>query len=128
MNGYFKIRLLETCSICCLLGLFPTLATNKVASVRAISFLTFLESPSKSCASIQIWVSARQASGMTIRSEDELVVDLNEPESLLLPALQRDGPVPGGGSEPGETEGDGEGLPVVPGELMVPSELDVVFY
>lgn len=65
---------------------------------------------------------------MTIRSEDELVVDLNEPESLLLPALQRDGPVPGGGSEPGETEGDGEGLLAVPGELMVPSELDVVFY
>ena len=64
---------------------------------------------------------------MTIRSEEELVVDLNEPESLLLPALERNGPEPGGGPElgdgpePGETEGHGEGLPEVPGEPMVSS-------
>ena len=127
MNGYFKIRLLETCSICCVLGLFPTLATNRVVSVRAISFLTFLESPSKSLASIQICVSARQVSGMLIRSEEVLVVNFNEPESLLLPALRESC----GGkdrAEPGETVREGEGLVAVPGELMVPSEFDVDSY
>ena len=121
------MRLLETCSICCILGLFPTLATNRVVSVRAISFLTFLESPSKSLASIQICVSARQVSGIIIRSEEALVVDINEPESLLLPALrqscgERDG------AEPGETVGDGEVLVAVPGVLTVPSEFDVESY
>lgn len=68
-------------------------------------------------------MSVRQVSGMIMRPEEELVVDLSEPESLLLPALrescgERDG------AQPGETVGDGEGLLVVLGELMVSSEVD----
>ena len=72
-------------------------------------------------------MSAHQVSGMVTKSEEELVVDLNEPESLLLPALRESC---GGrnGTEPGERAGDGEGLLVVVGELMVPSELDVELY
>ena len=115
--------LLETCSIC-ILGLFPTLATNRVVSVRAISFLTFLESPSKSLASIQICVSAHQVSGMVIRSEEVLVVELNEPESLLLPALRESC----GETDGAETVGDDEGLVALLGKLVVPSEFDVESY
>ena len=123
MKGYFRIRLLETCSICCVLGLFPTLAANRVASVRAISFLTFLESPAKSLASMHVCVSARQVSGMIISSEEVLGIPLNEPEPLAL--TESCGEIDG--AEPGETVtvGDGERLL---GELIVTSEFDVESY
>jgi hypothetical protein len=71
---------------------------------------------------------------MIIRSEEVLVVHLNEPESLALIESwgEIDGAEPGeiDGAEPGETAaaGDGEILVAVVGELTVTSEFDVQSY
>ena len=92
-------------------------------------------------------MSARQVSGMTIRSEEVFVIDLNEPESLLLPTLRESSGVidgaeagetvgggakpdetVGDGAEPGETVGVGEGSVAMLLGLAVPSELDVEPY